>query len=296
LYFAAQSALSSGDDVSEGFVQVDEGVDLYYRSAGTGPPVTLVPNGLHLARDFEPLAAGRKIVFYDVRNRGRSSTVTDESKLTRGIHHDVDDLDRVRQHFEADRVDLIGHSYAGVIVLLYAQHYPARVRRVVAIGTLGPRPAAQYEPPLSYRDAVMTSVFARLGGLEKERQSLAPTEFCERFWSILREIYVTDSADAVRIQWSRCDLPNELAFRSYWTRYLLPSLNALALTADQLRSITAPTLFVHGTNDRSAPIGGAHDWASSLPNARLVAVKNGGHAPWIEAPDVVFEAMRDFLQ
>jgi proline iminopeptidase len=282
--------------MNEGIVRVDEGIDLYYRWAGAGPLLTLVPNGLHLERDFQPLAAGRRLVFYDVRNRGRSSTVADQSKLTRGIHNDVDDLDKVRQHFEADRVDVIGHSYAGVIALLHALHHPAHVRRLVAIGTMGPRPAVQYEPPLSYRDAVMQSVFARLGDLESQRQSLTPTGFCERFWTVLREIYVTNPADADRIQWSRCDLPNELAFRTYWIRYLLPSLNAVALTADEVRSINVPALLVHGTKDRSAPLGGARDWASGLPHARLVEVENAGHAPWIESPEVVFEAMRAFLE
>jgi proline iminopeptidase len=281
--------------MNEGIVRVDEGIDLYYRCAGAGPSLTLVPNGLHLERDFQPLAKGRRIVFYDVRNRGRSSTVTHEAKLTRGVHNDVDDLDKVRQHFEADQIDAIGHSYAGVIVVLYALRHPAQIRRLVAIGTMGPRPSVQYEPPLSYRDAVMQSVFARLGELESQRQSLTAPEFCERFWTVLREIYVTDPADAVRIQWSRCDLQNELAFRAYWTRHLLPSLNAVALTDEEMRSITVPALLVHGTKDRSAPLGGARDWASGLPNARLVEVENAGHAPWIEAPELVFGALRAFL-
>jgi pimeloyl-ACP methyl ester carboxylesterase len=281
--------------MNEGFVRVDEGIDLYNRCAGTGPSLTLVPNGIHLERDFQPLTAGRRLVFYDVRNRGRSTTVTEESQLTRGIHNDVDDLDRLRQHFEADQIDVIGHSYAGVIVLLYALRHPPEVRRLVAIGTMGPRPAAQYGPPLSYRDTVMQSVFARLGDLETQRESLTPTEFCERFWTVLREIYVTNPADAARIKWSRCNLPNEFAFRAYWTKYLLPSLNALALTEDEMRSIAVSTLLVHGTKDRSAPLGGAREWASGLPNARLVEVENAGHAPWIEGPGEVFEAIQGFL-
>ena len=56
----------------------------------------------------------------DLRNRGRSDFITDNSKLRRGIHQDVDDLEAVRRHFGIDQIALIGHSYAGIIVILYA--------------------------------------------------------------------------------------------------------------------------------------------------------------------------------
>ena len=32
-----------------------------------------------------------------------------------------------------------------------------------------------------------------------------------------------------------------------------------------------------------------------LPNARMVTIENGGHAPWIEAPERVVPAIEQFL-
>jgi len=32
-----------------------------------------------------------------------------------------------------------------------------------------------------------------------------------------------------------------------------------------------------------------------LPNARLVSVENAGHAPWVEAEELVFGAIEEFL-
>ena len=32
-----------------------------------------------------------------------------------------------------------------------------------------------------------------------------------------------------------------------------------------------------------------------LPNARLVTVENAAHAPWIEAPELVFGSIEKFL-
>jgi pimeloyl-ACP methyl ester carboxylesterase len=51
--------------------------------------------------------------------------------LARGVHNDVDDLETVRCHFGISHVDLIGHSYLGLIVILYPMKYPAYVTRVV---------------------------------------------------------------------------------------------------------------------------------------------------------------------
>jgi pimeloyl-ACP methyl ester carboxylesterase len=48
---------------------------------------------------FQHLAEHRTVIFFDSRNRGGSDSVGDRSKLARGIHHDVDDLEAVRRHF-----------------------------------------------------------------------------------------------------------------------------------------------------------------------------------------------------
>jgi pimeloyl-ACP methyl ester carboxylesterase len=145
-------------------------------------------------------------------------------------------------------------------------------------------------------DAITESVFSRLANLQREEQATSPAiEFCEKVWSILREIYVTNPADAVRIEWSRCELPNERAFMRYWLQWLQPSLHRLDITADESCHAAMPVLVVHGTRDRSAPIGGARDWLLQLPDARALAVRDAGHAPWIEAPDLVLPALRTFL-
>ncbi len=81
-----------------------DGVRLYYETLGTGPEVVL-PNGFHLLDDFRHLADRRTLIFYDVRNRGRSDSVDRGS-----IADDVEDLEAVRKHFGIDRLDLIAHS------------------------------------------------------------------------------------------------------------------------------------------------------------------------------------------
>ena len=131
---------------AEGYVTTDDGVRLWFQTVGSSPQVVGVPNGIVLLDDFRPLADARTLVFYDVRNRGLSDTVTDPAKLARGIHNDVDDLDAVRRHFGLDRLNLIGHSYMGLMVILYAMKYPAHVDRIVQIAPMPPDQGKQYPP------------------------------------------------------------------------------------------------------------------------------------------------------
>jgi pimeloyl-ACP methyl ester carboxylesterase len=278
------------------YVTTTDGVRLFVRTLGRGAGATtlIVPNGLYFVDDVSFLAADRTVVVYDVRNRGRSDTVTDRSKLARGILQDVDDLDVVRRHAGADRADLLGHSYMGLVVAVHAMEYAAHIDRVVQIGPSPPRAATQYPPDLAFNDGTLAEVFSTIGQLQNEGLS-DPEERCRRFWSALRYLYVTDRKDVDRMAWGRCELPNERNFMQYFQGELMPSMQRLDLSPAEFARAAMPVLTIHGRKDRSAPYGGGRDWAAQLPNARLLTIDNGGHAPWIEAPEVVFGAVKTFL-
>lgn len=280
---------------NEGYVLTDDGVRLYVLKRGSGARHVLVPNGLYLSEDFEPLVEGRTLVFYDVRNRGLSDSVSDAAKLRRGIHGDVDDLDAVRRHCGVDRVDLIGHSYVGLTVALYAMKHTDHAGRVVQIGASAPDQRKEYPPHLTGADETLRRTLEQVARLQQERGSHDPVEFCEKLWSVLKVVFVADPADADKIRWGRCELPNERGFMKYHVESLLPSIRAVALTAGDLAHVTTPVLTVHGRLDRSSPYGGGRDWARLLPNARLLTVEKAAHAPWIEAPEAVLGAIRTFL-
>jgi proline iminopeptidase len=246
-----------------------------------------------MADDFDCLCEDRTLIVYDLRNRGWSDQVSDLSKLAAGTHNDVNDLETVRRHFGISRVDVIGHSYLGLMVILYAMKHPEFVNRVVQIGPMQPHAGRQYPAHLMCADATLTEVFSKLGELQQERGSTDPVEFCKKFWDILRVIYVSNPADAGRINWGRCELANERNFMKYWSESILPSMKELDF--NELSNAQAPVLTIHGMKDRSAPYGGGREWAMMLPNARLLSVENAGHAPWVEAEELVFGAIEQFL-
>jgi pimeloyl-ACP methyl ester carboxylesterase len=60
------------------------------------------------------------------------------------------------------------------------------------------------------------------------------------------------------------------------------------------RSITAPTLVLHGRDDPRPPRV-AQRLVATMPTAKLVVIPACGHMPWLERPEVVRHEVRAFL-
>jgi proline iminopeptidase len=277
------------------YVTADDGVRLFVQTIGNGSHAVIIPNRVYMIDAFARLSDRRTLIFCDPRNRGLSDRVTEPTKMVKGIHHDVDDFEAIRRHYGNDRVSLLGHSYMANVVALYAMKYPEHTGRVAQIGPMGPDQSQHYPAHLTNADATLSDVLAQLGELQKERQLLEPEAFCKKFWKILRPLYVLDPADADRLGWEPCHLPNETGFMKPWTEHVLPSIQSLQLTSDDFARLRSPVLVIHGRKDRSSAYGGGRDWALRLPDARLVTVDNAAHVPWIEEPELVFGAIETFL-
>ena len=126
------------------YIASEDGIRLFFQKIGSGPKV-VIPNGFYLLDDFRYLAGERTLIAYDPRNRGRSDESVDGD-----IHRDVEDLETVRRHFGIERIDLIGHSYIGLMVALYGMKYPAHVNRTVQIGPM--QPVADKNYPAHLKD------------------------------------------------------------------------------------------------------------------------------------------------
>jgi len=280
---------------STGFVMTADGVRLSFQKFGTSPDTVIIPNAVHMIESFKHLATQRTVIFFDLRNRGGSDSVSDSSKLAHGIHHDVDDLEAVRRHFEVEKVDLIGHSYLGLMVILYALKYPERVRRLVQIGPAQPHAATQYPAHFTGADETLAAFAGKVAELRSTPPSPDPVEACRKFWALVRVLMVYNPSDAGKINWTPCDYPSELGFMKHFAENILPSIHRLRLTEQQISQLKLPVLVIHGNKDRQAPYGGGREWASILPNARLITVEDAAHVPWIEAPEKVFGSIETFL-
>ena len=115
---------------------------LYSREIGRGQPIIVLHGGPdfdhgYLLPDLDRLADSFRLIYYDQRGRGRSRDHVLPEEVT--LTSDVDDLDRVRQHFHLESPALLGHSWGAVLALEYALRHPERVSRLIL---MNPAPAS----------------------------------------------------------------------------------------------------------------------------------------------------------
>lgn len=297
---ADQREGESGEGVSpaveEGRLVVGEGIELYYRVLGDGPQKVIVPAGFFLEDALADLATGRTLVFYDMRDRGRSDSVSDTARI--GIQQDIDDLEAVRAHFGYSRVSLIGWSYLGAMVAMYTIRRPERVERLVQIGPIAPRS----NPP--YLQASMQAYMEALSadGLERLEELTAsgvkenePERFYREFWSVHKPALFGDTTKMSLYEMPPSTLANE------WLHDLEAHFTAKIASfgeydlRDALSKLELPVLIIHGTKDRNAPFEGGREWAAAWANGRLMVVDGSAHLPFVERPDLVLSAIDEFL-
>lgn len=271
-------------------------IQLSFKKTGTGNEVIIVPNGAYLADLLKPLEANFIIIYYDMRNRGRSQTINNANLLEGGILNDVKDLEAVRQHFKLERINLLGHSYLGLMAVLYAKEYPQRVDRIIQIGTFPPFANKDYSKDF-YQDSLNNIIPRRIATLETQKVDFTPQEFCERWWRDMRLMHLGNTILATQLPTRVCNYRNEQPEYQwkYFQEYVQPSIEKLTLSEADIKNIQIPVLTIHGTKDRITPMGGAKDWKRLLTNGKLLEIEGAGHFPFLEEPQKVFNAITEFI-
>jgi proline iminopeptidase len=280
--------------VREGHIVTDDGVRLRYRMIGSGADAVIVANtAAWLEDELATLARDRTLIFFDARNRGGSDRVTDPQRL--GMDREVRDIDEIRRQLGFDRVALIGWSYVGALVTLYARENPDRVSRLVLIGTMAPR-AATIALGRGRGAGPDQAGVARIAALRADTLDRSnPTGFCREHVRLVD--LPPRMGDHGAIEHYRSD---PCRFENEWPANLSASVGAVIARLgawdwrQSVDDVQVPALVVHGTDD-FVPIEGAIEWVTALPEARLVRVAGAGHLPWLEAPDAVLGAIDTFL-
>jgi len=187
--------------VETGYVTSRDGIRLYYAKVGSGSETAIIPGRLFTFPDFQRLAKGRTLIFYDMRNRGLSDAVIDLSKIS--LQHDTDDLEAVRVHFGIETPNLIGFSYLGKIVVLYATQHPNHVNRIVQIGPVARKFGTKFPEALTAGDEDKVPDPAEIKRMETLHTNgfakSHPKEFCEMEWRVEQQRMVGDPVNAGRI-------------------------------------------------------------------------------------------------
>jgi len=271
-----------------------QGVELHYRTAGSGIPLVLLSGGpgfdvdyMASAADFFP--AGYQRIFLEQRGTGRSRVAMTPESMTLRVA--VDDLEALRTHLKQERLLLAGHSWGGMLAMAYAAAHPDRVDRLILIGSGG--------PTLEFAERFTDNIAARLRPEDIEAR---------RYW---------DSPD------KRAADPDKAAIaamRAIVPGYFFDRARALAFAAElkdgtfhpavnsllmgdlgkgydlraRLKRVDRPVLIIQGYQD---PIGEktAGDIHGLLSKSTLRYINKCGHFPWIEQPEEFRQALAAFL-
>jgi proline iminopeptidase len=252
-----------------------------------------------IAQTYRPLLEDHTFIFYQQRGSGASSPATEDSLISARQH--VDDLEAVRAFFHLDRLILIGGSWGGGLIALYAASYPDHVERAIQFNSMPLRRPSNF-------------TLSGMAGPRLNEAPLAPRETAYRRWTdrpdsasctafftinysivtaagpyrdslVARSCYPSEGQPAK---------PGNAAASSITTyRRSLQSLGNWDLS-DQLTKVSAPMLIVRGEEDFFSRES-ADDYARTYPNARLLSIPNAGHILVPEQPDRFFTAVRLFL-
>ncbi len=222
---------------------------------------------------LEQLGATHDVIRVDNRGVGYSRTAPAPFTVERMADDVVDVLDSTG----AAAAVVVGLSMGGMIAQEVAMRHPARVSRLVLLGTRPPSPAA-IMPAQDVLDRVMS--------VPEPRETFR--EFVLRSWSSIAApgFLERDRAGAH-------ELVDRIAERVTPRAGVLSQARAMAAWhgAHRLKWVTVPTVVVHGRDDPLVPVGNGMRIAQSIRGARYVELPDVGHLLPFEAPGAVVEAI-----
>ncbi|MEA2143918.1 MAG: hypothetical protein QOI64_2348 [Solirubrobacteraceae bacterium] len=253
---------------------------LHWKSTGTGVPVLMIM-GLGLSggawwRTVPVLSRTLCVVTFDNRGVGRSRARL-HSYTTEAM---ADDAVSVLDAAGIARAHVYGFSLGGMVAQQLTLRHPDRVRSLVLGATHAGGPRA-IRP-----DAEVIEFFRHRPSMAAGEAARASVPF--NYGSRCRREHAGRIAEDIR---RRLEHPfPERAYRAQMWAAALHNCHR------RVARIEAPTLVVHGREDRMVPVANAEILAASIPDAELRILDHAGHLYPTEQPDVDEDIARFFAE
>ena len=280
---------------NEGYVKVNN-AKLYYSSIGAGDTLIVLHGGPGLSHKYlKPqldslLSSKFTLLYYDQRGSGWSEGINDTLKLN--IQTYVTDLDQIRNHFELSKLNLVGHSFGGILGMYYGITYPDNLNSLVLIDS----DAASYELRTPYQIKTINSRLTEEQNIyldsiaESEAYKNYDVDAYNKYYKTFLTSYFANPKDTSKlhlgfdsISIKKIDVTNT---------YVRKGLGKYDIH-DRLSAITCPTLILHGTESVFS-VEGAEAIHKKLINSELQLFENCGHFEYIESPQKFKELIEEF--
>lgn len=249
---------------------------IYYEVHGNqGTWVTLINGHTRSSSDFRMMARllveteQFRVLMIDNRASGKS-----EARSSFTLNDMCGDVVRVWDSIQIPQSAVLGISMGGLISQGLAIQWPERVLKLILVSTA---------PEESYIRSTGGAWVAEGHQLDEKMRSYFAPGFVERnpvlFSTMLQQIRqaITNGKFSKLSEMQRDALRG-----ARWT--------------DRLHEIKAPTLVVHGEQDKVVELSGARAMAHEIKTSKLITLAGVGHLLLAEAPKDLYRIVIDFLK
>ncbi len=279
--------------IEEGFVQNGD-QSLYYKTMGSGDPIVVLHGGPGFDhRQFLPfiweLAEGHQVILYDQRCTGLSSGPADSTSLN--IDTFIDDIEAIRMHFGIEKMNLLGHSWGGILAMHYGLKHEDKLKSLIICSAAAaeesfPEMRATYEANREPGDdELMMEIY------ESEAFQNGDPVAYEKFWRVYFKPYFADHSQVEKMDLIFTE--NTIKNCNTVGRYVFQSIGNFDLH-DDLKALRCPTLVVHGDAD-PMHYKCAERIHESIAGSELVIVKGAGHWLFVDGTEAFSRGILEFL-
>jgi proline iminopeptidase len=283
------------NNTNSGYININTAKH-YYSISGRGDTLVILHGGPGLSHKYmKPqidslLSSEFTLLYYDQRGSGWSEGENDSTNLN--MDSFVRDLEELRRHFGLSKVNLLGHSFGGLLGMYYGITFPDNLNSLVLIDT----DAASYDLRTPYQ---IKTINSRL--TEEQNNYLdsisGSDEFknydvssYNKYYKTFLTSYFANPRDTSKLT---------LGFDSVSIKKIDATNNHVRKGLgkydihDKLYRITCPTLILHGTESVFS-VDGAKAIKNKIPHSELSLYENCGHFEYIESPANFKKSVLDF--
>ena len=264
------------------------GVRLFTRTVGDGPDVVVLHGGPgahhdYLLPQYDDLATGRRLRYYDQRGGGQSPT---DRETDVGWQAQVADLASLLDHWQIDDATILGYSWGALLAMLFAIEHPLRVATMALVSPAAPHKTGRdaFESRFAEQSRRPEILTAREELQASGLRESDPDAYRQRAFELSVAGYFYDFANVQHMT------PFRVTGRTQTEVW--KSLAAYDLR-EGLAKLAVPSLIIHGTHD-PIPIETARETAALL-NAEFVEFEESGHVPHVEEREKFVATLDAFL-
>lgn len=304
LLFGRTVSAQFPDSNSDGKYFEVNGAKLWTVSFGEGEPLFFIaggPGNNHYGlRRFDSLSTTNKLVYYDAFGRGKSDTAKVVTEYS--LERDIDDLEDLRKEMGFDKINILGHSYGGVVAQGYAIKYPENVSHLIIANSFHSYLMWQencdnsnHEIKTNYPEIWEELMEVRMQGFV----SSDPVHY-EIYDRVPYGFLYSYNPENFKPS-GRKPYPNPLNRKLYYQ--LVGRDGDFLITSDigtfdyrkELKNLKMPILIYGGRYDRVAVPRMMVQFKTYCPQAEFVIFEESGHNPQVEEPTKLFALIREFL-